>query len=114
MACYLPMPQPTCCPSEPEPIASPATDLDRRGSQARACPGLATMTPASGQGVGEALPGTAGLSRGGGRGELQGAALGPDPHHVLLIPRPLPEDLQRLASMQHPWCGKHDLRVAEG
>lgn len=34
----------------------------------------------------------------------------PNPHHVLLISCPLPEDLQGLASMQHPRCGKHNLQ----
>lgn len=31
-------------------------------------------------------------------------------HHVLLISSPFLEDLQRLTSMQHTWCGKHDLQ----
>lgn len=32
-------------------------------------------------------------------------------HHVLLIARPFLEDLQRLTSMQHTRCGKHNLKV---
>lgn len=30
-------------------------------------------------------------------------------HHVLLVTSPLLEDLQRLTSVQHTWCGKHHL-----
>ena len=33
-------------------------------------------------------------------------------HHVLLITRPFLEYLQRLACVQHTWCGKHHLKSA--
>lgn len=32
-------------------------------------------------------------------------------HHVLLIPGPFLEDLQRLTGVEHTRCGKHHLRV---